>query len=324
MCTAISYKTKDHYFGRTLDYTYSYPSEITVVPRRFPFHFRNGMTLEPHHAMIGMAYVIEGYPLYFDTINEMGLAMAGLNFIGSAVYFDLIEGKDNIAQFEFIPWILGQASTVTEAQVLLERINITNEAFKKELPVSQLHWIIADREKSIIVESVSDGIKIYDNPVGVLTNNPSFPEQMFNLNNYMHLSTSTPHNLFSDKINLFAYSQGMGGLGLPGDLSSQSRFVRASFVKCNSVSSDDENESVNQFFHILASVEQQRGCCIAENGEFEITIYTSCCNADRGIYYYTTYGNHSITGVDMHKLDLKGDSLICFPLTTEEQIKWQN
>ena len=113
-------------------------------------------------------------------------------------------------------------------------------------------------------------------------------------------------------------------MGLPGDLSSQSRFVRVAFVKMNSVSGDSEEESVSQFFHILGSVDQQRGCCELEEGKYEITIYTSCCNATKGIYYYTSYDNHQITAVDMHRENLDGEQLVRYPLIKEEQIKLQN
>mgnify|MGYP000375009550 CR=1 FL=1 len=178
--------------------------------------------------------------------------------------------------------------------------------------------------QNVWVESVTDGIIIYDNPVGVLTNNPPFDKQMFNLNNYMHLSNKSPQNTFSNRLDLKNYSRGMGAIGLPGDLSSQSRFVRTAFVKMNSVSGDGELESISQFFHILNSVDQQRGCCDLENNKYEITIYTSCCNATKGIYYYTTYDNHQITAVNMNKENLEGDKLIRYPLIKEEQIKLQN
>lgn len=324
MCTAVTYKTRDFYFGRTLDYDVFYPSVVTVTPRNFPLPFRHAAPMERHYAIIGMAWVSGEYPLYFDGVNEAGLGMAGLNFVGNAVYQRAVPGKDNVAQFEFIPWILGKCASVREARVLLERINLTDTPFSKELPPAQLHWLIADREEAIVVEAVKEGLRVYEDPVGVLTNNPPFDEQVFNLNNFMHLSSKDPENRFSPRLSLEVYSRGMGALGLPGDLSSQSRFVRASFVKLNSVSGEGEKESVNQFFHILGSVEQQRGCCDVGNGAHEITIYTSCCNADRGIYYYTTYENHQITGVDMHGEDLDGRRLVSYPLAAEEQIRMQN
>ena len=324
MCTAATYKTKDFYFGRTLDYEFSYGEEVVITPRNYIFNFREKGNINNHYAMIGMAHVIEDYPLYYDAINEKGLGMAGLNFVGNAKYNEKEESKDNIAQFEFIPWILCQCSTVKEAKKLIKDINLLNIPFNEKLPVAELHWIISDKEESITVESVIDGIKIYENPVGVLTNNPPFDKQMFSLNNYMYLSTKSPKNNFSSELNLNKYSRGMGALGLPGDLSSQSRFIRAAFVKMNSISKDGEKESVSQFFHILNSVDQQRGCCELDYGKYEITIYTSCCNANKGIYYYTTYDNHQITGIDMYKEDLDNNKLVRYPLIMEEQIKIQN
>lgn len=324
MCTAATYKTKDFYFGRTLDYEFSYAEEVTITPRNFPFAFREKPTLKTHYAIIGMAYVAEDYPLYYDAFNEKGLAMAGLNFVGNAYYRKPAEGKDNIAQFEFIPWILGQCASVKEARVLLNNINLTDVSFNEKLPLAQLHWLISDREESITVESVKEGIKVYDNPVGVLTNNPPFDMQMFALNNYRNLSPRMQKEHFAKDLPLQAYSRGMGALGLPGDLSSQSRFVRAAFVKMNSVSGEGEKESVSQFFHILNAVDQQRGCCELEDGKYEITIYTSCCNTDKGIYYYTTYDNHQITAVELYREDLEGSVPVRYPLITEPEIKIQN
>ena len=323
MCTAATYKTKDFYFGRTLDYEFSYAEEVTVMPRNYAFPLRNGKTVTTHYALIGMAFV-QDIPLFYDAVNEKGLCMAGLNFVGNAVYSDVTDGKLNLAQFELIPYLLGKCATVDEAITLLKDVNVTNQPYSDKLPVSQLHWIISDKNKSITVECVKDGMKIYDNPVGVLTNNPPFAEQMFNLNNYMHLSACEPKNLFSDKLQLKMYSRGMGALGLPGDLSSQSRFVRVAFTKMNSVSGTSEDESVNQFFHILGSVEQQRGCCAVGEKDYEITIYTSCCNADKGIYYYTTYENQSITAVDMHSENLDGKTLYRYPLDRRQRITFVN
>lgn len=324
MCTAATYKTNDFYFGRTLDYESSYGEEIVIMPRNFRLDFLSEGICEKHYAVIGTAHIAGGYPLFYDAVNEKGLCMAGLNFVGNAHYFKNKNGKSNIAQYEFIPWILGKCASTAEARKLISTINITDTPFSEHMPVGQLHWIIADKNSAITVESVSDGIKVYDNPLGVLTNNPPFDEQMFRLNDYMHLSSRQPKNTFSDKLELKAYSRGMGAIGLPGDLSSQSRFVRVAFVKANSVSGKGETESVSQFFHILGSVDQPRGCCEVADGKYEITIYTSCCNADKGIYYYTTYDNHRISAVDMRKESLDGNELISYPMITEEKINCQN
>jgi len=324
VCTAVTYSTKDFYFGRTLDHTFSYAEEVTVMPRKYPLSFRHGYTNANHYAMIGMACVLDDYPLYYDGMNEKGLAMAGLNFVGFAKYGSQIPCADNVAQFEVIPWVLSQCANVSEARNLLKRINITDTPFRDDLPPAQLHWLIADNKEAITLETGEEGVRIHDNPVGVLTNNPPFEMQLFQLNNYMSLSTKPPENLFSPQISLNQYSYGMGALGLPGDYSSQSRFVKAAFVKLNSRSGATEAESVSQFFHILGAVEQPLGCTELENGSYEHTVYTSCCNTDKGIYYYSTYHNRGINAVNMHKEQLDGTFLVRYPLILTDQIHLQN
>lgn len=323
MCTAANYTAKDHYFGRNLDLEYSYDESVTVTPRNFPFPFREESTITTHYAIIGVATVVNGYPLYYDGTNEKGLSMAGLNFPGNADYKPVAQGKTNITPFEFIPWILGQYQTVSEVREVLKNLNLINISFDKAYPLSPLHWIISDKNESISVEYVAEGAKVYDNPVGVMTNNPTFDIQLFNLNNYMSLSTKPPENNFSKQMEFDTYSRGMGAIGLPGDLSSSSRFAKVAFTKMNSVSGNSETEAISQFFHILGSVEQQRGC-VEVGDKYEITIYSSCCNTDKGIFYYRTYENSQITAVDMHKEDLDGDELTSYSLVETQQIYAQN
>lgn len=324
MCTAITYKTDSFYFGRTLDYDFTYGEQICIMPRRYPLLLRHETTVPKHYAVIGIAHIAQGYPLFYDAVNEKGLGMAGLNFVGFAQYRKPQPGSINIAQFELIPWILSQCDSVSQAAQQLEQVNLTDTPFSDSLPPAQLHWLLADEKEAVTVEATKSGLTIYPNPAGVLTNNPPFPEQMLNLTNYMRLSPDDPVNSFSPSLPLSPYSRGMGGIGLPGDLSSQSRFVRSAFTKLNSRSGADEPQSVSQFFHILGTVAQTRGCCHLGDGKYEITQYTSCCNASKGIYYYTTYDNQQITAVDMHKENLDEIQLKQYPLITTQQIRLQN
>ena len=323
MCTAVTFHTRDHYFGRNLDLEYSYHETVTITPRNYSLQFRNGTVLKTHYAMIGMAMVADNYPLYYDATNEKGLSMAGLNFPGNAVFPPAKAQADNIAPFEFIPWILGQCTTIQEAEIFLKRINLTDIPFSREYPCTPLHWIIADKTSAITVESTVDGLHIMENPVGILTNNPPFPYHLYNLTNYMNLTYAEPVNRFSDTVDLVPYSRGMGGIGLPGDLSSASRFVKAAFTKLNSRCGDSELESISQFFHILGSVAQQNGCVQVGNG-FEKTVYSSCCNTDTGVYYYTTYGNSQITGVSLFRENLDSSKLTSYELVKEQQIRMEN
>ncbi len=324
MCTAITYKTNNFYFGRNLDLEYSYNETVTITPRNYPLCFRNGTVIKDHYAMIGIATISDGYPLYYEATNEKGFSLAGLNFPGNAVYFDKAPDKDNIAPFELIPWLLGQFDSVKNAMDALSRLNLWNTPFNEQYSLSPLHWILADKERCVTIESTANGLHIYENPVGVLTNNPPFEYHLYNLANYMNLTSMPPENRFSNLVDLKPFCLGMGAIGLPGDPSSPSRFVRAAFTKFNSVSGDSESESVSQFFHILGSVAQQRGVTNVRADAYEFTLYSSCCNADKGIYYYTTYKNSQITAVDMHKEDLNGKVVISYPLITGQQIFQQN
>ncbi len=329
MCTAVTYQTKDHYFGRNLDLEFSYHETVTIMPRNKVLPLRHQDSLTRHYALIGMAFVVDDYPLFYDATNEKGLSMAGLNFPGYADFRPPADGKTNIASFELIPWLLGTCATVAEARERLTGINVTDDAFSPQLPPNPLHWMIADQKETIVFEQTARGPVIYDNPVGVMTNNPTFDYHLTHLADFQGLSPAVPDNRFAPSVSLPQYSRGMGAMGLPGDLSSASRFVKVAFTRMNSLSGGSETESVTQFLKILGSVEQQRGCCRLGKDDqghekCEITIYSSCCNMDKGIYYYTTYGNSRITGVDMRREDLEGTTCVTYPLREDQDILMEN
>lgn len=323
MCTAISFTNGSHYFGRTLDLEYSYQETVTVTPRKFPFAFRCGRRLDSHYAIIGVAFVQQNFPLYYDATNEKGLSIAGLHFPGNAWYSNK-PTNPYAASYELIPWLLAQFETVEQVKEELKTLMITDHSFVPELPASPLHWIAADRKEAITIESTREGIRVYENPIGVLTNNPPFEYHMLHLAQYLNLTSDVAISRFSDDLSLQPFSKGMGAMGLPGDLSSSSRFVRAAFTKWNSRCDQNEMDNISQFFHILGSVEQTRGCVQVDDNLYEITHYTSCCNAETGVYYYRTYTNSQISAVDMHRESLDGDRLISYPLITQQQIAFQN
>ena len=321
MCTAISYKTKNHYFGRNLDMDCSFGESVVIMPRSFPFTYRKEKAPEKAFALIGTAIIKEGLPLFYDAVNEKGLCIAGLNFVGNAFFYPEKENMYNIAPFELVPWLLTRCESVKEARALLEKTNITAIDFSKQLPAAQLHWMISDERESLVLECTEEGMQLYDNPLGVLTNNPPFPMQLFGLNNYMSLTNQPPVNTFCKSFDLTEYSHGMGAIGLPGDYSSASRFVRAAFNKMNSVYQNSEYKRVSQFFHILSSVSQLRGAVQLRGGKYEYTVYSSCCNTKKGIYYYTTYDNAVITAVDMHLCDLDSDKLLSFKMESQGSLE---
>lgn len=323
MCTAISFRKHDHYFGRNLDLEFSYHESVTITPRNFSLQFRCTGVLNTHYAMIGVATVDHGYPLYYDATNERGLSMAALNFPGCAHYFPPCDCAKNVAPFEFIPWVLAQCETIEEVILLLKDVQIADIAYSEEFLLTPLHWIVSDRNRSIVLEPVVSGLRIHENPIGILTNSPTFDFHLQNLRQYLNLTRKAPVNRFSETVELSSFSRGIGAFGLPGDLSSASRFIRGAFVKLNAVCEPTEDSCVSQFFHILQSVAQQRGC-VQVGDHYEITLYSSCCNTDSGQFYYTTYENSQITCVNMHSENLDASEIKSFPLIHTQQIRKEN
>ena len=323
MCTALSFRTNKHYFGRNLDYERHYGESIAITPRNMPLHFRKTEDLCNHYAFIGVATLSGDYPLYYDGTNEEGLSVAGLNFPGNAFYLPETQCKNAVAPFEMIPLILGKCKNVRQVQSLFSDLQIASIPYSQDYPLTDLHWLVSDKNESIVLEQRKDGLKIFHNPLEVLTNNPPFEYHLENIKNYLSLQDADPINKIAPTVPLSPYSRGMGAMGLPGDLSSASRFVRAVFTKFHSAVTEKEEDSVHQFFHILDGVAQQEGC-VKVDDLYEKTIYSCCCNADEGIYYYKTYENNRITAVQMGKENLDADKPIIFPFRTKPDIFWMN
>ncbi len=324
MCTCIDFQTKDHYFGRNLDLEYRFDEKVVTTPRNYRFALKNDSVIHTRYAMIGMASVRDCYPLYAEATNEKGLSMAGLNFPNSACFCAAEPSKFNLCPHELIPYFLGLYSTVAEIRPILANLNITDTSLAPDLPVASLHWMISDDKECIILEAMEDGLKVYDNPVGILTNDPPFSYHLANLNCYMNLTPGYGENRFSSKLDLKQYGMGMGAIGLPGDASPTSRFVKAAFSKFNSVCAEEEADSVTQFFHILDSVSVVKGTTLTKAGLDELTLYSCCMNTTRGIYYYRTYNNSQITAIRMTTKEKCCNTLSIYELIDTQQIRYVN
>ncbi|MBQ2792277.1 MAG: choloylglycine hydrolase family protein [Oscillospiraceae bacterium] len=308
MCTAVCFSSGGFYFGRTLDHTCSYGEQITVVPRRFPLAFRHLAPMTQHLAFVGMAHVAQGVPLFYDGINEKGLAAAGLLFSGFTRYHPPRADRKNLASFELLSFLLAHCASVKEAESFLENACITEEGFSDRLPPSPLHWLIADRTGSMVVESAADGLRLFHNPVGVLTNAPPFDRQLRHLSSKLPLSPDPPKGLSAPD------RSGMGAIELPGGFTSSSRFVRAVFASRHTLPGPDEKTSVRRFFRILDTVTIPPGCHRTPEGELQFTRYASCCSAASGTYYCTGE-DRAVSAVSLHRHDLNGDQLFCYPFS---------
>lgn len=311
----MTYTANGRYFGRNLDLAYTNNERAVIMPRGFPLRMNDLNDVNRHYAVIGTGIIAGGFPLYYDAANEKGLCIAALNFPGEAVYRQYERGMKNIAPFEFIPYVLSRCADISEVKELLERVNITDTAFAPEYPSQPLHWMIDGPDGTVAAEPRSGGLRVYANPAGVLTNSPGFDFHMTNLRGYAGLSAGTRKGSFGEKLGLSAGSLGDGCMGMPGDMSSASRFVRAAFMRNSSVSGKTEEEGVSQLFAVLDSVKVPRGSVVTENGGYEITQYSSCCSADRGKYYHRTYNSGKTVVTDMYREDLDGNGLISYPIS---------
>lgn len=324
MCTCIAMKTRDAYFGRTLDLEYRFGEKVVVTPRNYSFTLKSGESFETWYAMIGMARVAGAYPLYAEATNEKGLSIAGLYFPGNACYSPAQPGKRNLAPYELIPWAMGNFASLSDLRRELEQVHLTDAAFDKSTGTSPLHWMVSDGTDSLVLEQTSSGLHLYDNPAGVLTNNPEFPYHATHLNSYLNLTSRPPQNRFCKGLNLKAFGNGMGAIGLPGDDSPSSRFVRACFGKWNSVCGSDDESSIAQFFHLLDSVSIVRGAAVLHDNQCNVTNYACCANATRGVYYYKTYSNNQLTAVRMTDANKNGTKLAVYELEERQQVKFMN
>lgn len=324
MCTCIAFKTKDHYFGRSMDLEYHFNEKVVITPRNYEFKLKSGKVFRTKYAFVGSATVVDHYPLYAEATNEKGLSIAGLRFPENAYYQEIKKGKINLTPYELIPWILGNFSSIEELYPALERLNLTDIAFHESMEVTPLHFMVSDQEMNITLEPMEEGLKVHLDQFGVLTNNPPFPYHVTNMNNFLNLTPDLTDNRFSSKIKLNPYGLGMGAIGLPGDNSPSSRFVRVAFNLLNSVCEEDEESSISQFFHILDTVFVVRGTTMTEDKKWNITTYSCCCNTTKGIYYYKTYRNNQITAVKLTEENKNKEQLSIYELQRNQQIKYLN
>ena len=320
MCTSLTLPTPDGYklFGRTLDLDDHFGEGVILTPKGYPFCFGGGYPQTHHYAMVGMAAEAEGYPLYAEAMNEAGLCMAGLRFAGNAAYADRPEtGWLNLAPWELIPYLLCNYTTVSEVRAALGEIRVVDRPVSTELPTSPLHWHIADRDPAhgeLVVEVTARGMAVYDNPVGVLTNNPPFPYQLARLGDYAHLSSIAAEATVTPP-DCCCASLGTGAVGLPGDYSSPSRFVRAAILRRWAVAWMEQNRAAGEdptpmLFSLLGAVSPTVGAVLTREGKAHRTLYTCCMDGKEGVYRYRAEGETGIRSVAFSECDLMGDRIV--------------
>lgn len=316
MCTGLRFTDADGnlFYGRNLDVESSYGEKIMVTPRNYELPYKFLENTKTTKALIGMGIMAGDYPMYFDACNENGLGIAGLNFPNFA-YFpkDPVAGKTNMAPYEFMLWLLEEFDTVAEAKEGLKKLCLIDAPFSPQMPVAPLHWFISDKDAAIVVESTHEhGVQVYDDPVGVLTNNPEFPWHLMNLNNYVGL---TPHDAPATTWGQQPVKElgvGTGSWGLPGDSIPASRFVKAAYLNANYPTVKTEKENVAKFFNILKAVAMVDGSVVNPAGKRELTIYTDCYSAKTKTYYYNRYDDFAIKQVQLNDENINANQVTMY------------
>ena len=326
MCTAISlYHSNCSYFGRNMDIPFFFNQRPMLIPKGFQYLNRaENKQQRIKNSILGMGSVIDGHPAMADAMNDKGLACAGLNFAGFAKFDDFyLEDKINVSPYDFILWVLSEFESLTEVKEALQNLHFYSIPINQDTSVAQLHWMLADRSGHlIVVECTASGINVYDNPVSVMTNNPEFPWHLTNLREYLKISPVPADDATWSALNLKALGVGSGTLGIPGDYSSVSRFVRAAFTRAHLPNNLSEDEHISQFFTLLDAAFMPKGCVLTENNLCDFTVYSSCMDLTQNIYYYKNYENNRINAVKL--IEKEGTELICYPYITKQDINYLN
>ncbi len=313
MCTGVRFSDANGnmYFGRNLDWSTGYGQKVVVTPRGYKYKsaFLGEMTNSP--ALIGMGIVAENTPLYFDCANEYGLAVAGLNFPGYAKYeTEAIDGKTNVAAYEFPLWVALNFKTVDEVEKALSDVVVVAKAINDQYPVSELHWIIGDAKRSIVVEYTAAGMEIFENDVDILTNQPGYAWHKENLRNYMNLFPQMPKEVKWREAKMTAFGSGSLMRGLPGGFYSTDRFIRVAYFNTHYPIQSDEATNVSRLFHTLTSVAMIDGGAAMADGNFEKTVYTGGYSSAAQTYYYSTYEDPAIKSIALKDYDLDSTEVI--------------
>lgn len=337
-CTGISLKTHkgDLVQGRTIEFGESnINGKIIISPRGKEFKAltsegkNNGVTWKAKYGFVGASVVVDQF--IGEGINEKGLN-AGLFYFphyGSLTKYDKTKANISLADMELVGWILSNFETVEEVKEGLKKIKIVNIGYDdKGKPLPTAHWRIGDAKgNNIVLEIINNGeIKIYDNKVGVLTNSPDYEWHIKNLNNYINLYSGNANSYDLNGEKIFSFGAGTGALGLPGDITPPSRFVRA-FYYVNSVGKVENTIlAVNKAFHILNNfdipIEVEFPKEYKKNIPQDVisaTQWTAVSDLTNKVFYYKTMDNSQIRKIDLKQIDFSNIKYQAFPMDNKKE-----
>lgn len=330
-CSSITFVTKDnkHLIGRTYDEFGGSENQVLFLPKDYTVFLQNGDTegIPAKYSVLGMG-VINTFrfigihtPILTDAMNTNGLMCTVLYYPHFAQYDTNSGAKYQVNPVFFPYFLLAECATVEEVVELLKDVNLTTEKIVEgeDMP---LHFMITDKTgESVVIEPDAGGITVHRNSMGVLTNSPNYEWHKTNLRNYINI-TDTPKNpQIINGYEIEELGEGTGGLGIPGDYTPVSRFVRVAFYKHYSPQPENEIQAVTQMFHVFSAVDIPEGAVKVNDTLSEYTLYMSAMCAESLTYYYSSYENRRITAIDLNKIkDETGVKL--FGRSSEQDINY--
>jgi choloylglycine hydrolase len=331
MCTGIRLTANNNatIYARTMEFGQDIASNIIIIPRNYQFIGTapegSGMHWKSEYAIVGAN--TQNIIGILDGLNEKGLAGGLFYFPEYAQYQEVTSDKypHTIAPWELITFLLTTCATVDQAKQKLSIVNVSNTVFGPWGIVPPTHAIIHDAAgNSLVIEYVKGKLRMYDNPLGVITNSPSFDWHITNLRNYINLSAINVPKIELDKISLSSFGQGSGMLGLPGDFTPPSRFVRAVAFSQSVVNLKTEKDALAAAFHILNLFDIPFGVVGQKDGDamhFDYTQWTSASDTRNACYYWHTYMNRNIKMINLIHTNMLADTHTIIPMETKEIIE---
>lgn len=319
-CTGIKLTAKDGSLvhGRTLEFGIDVDISVAVIPRGYAFKGTtpkgDGMSYTAKYAAVGA--IAFGNPALMDGINERGLAVGTFYFPGFAEYkeTDQENQQHSLSPVEFSNWILTQFESIDEIKAALASVVIAPTVIKswgKQPP--PFHYIVYDKSgESLVIEPVGGNLLTYDNKLGVFTNSPEFDWHMSNLRNYINLTPFNVEPITLSGVTLKPFGEGSGMVGMPGDFTPPSRFVRAAIYSTTAIPSKNAEEGILQLFHILNQFDIPIGVARAKEGNVvytDQTLLTAARDPQALKFYYKSYRDQAIKVVELKKFDLNAKEI---------------
>lgn len=332
-CTGIQLTNKDGstVSGRTVEFGIKIDASVAMVPRGYAFTGETpsgeGLKYTAKHAAVGV-YAYDDVKL-MDGINDAGL-VAGAFYLPTYAAYTPVTAKNQskgLSPVEFPNWLLTQFATVDEARKAVEAGDVVITptvvaGWGSTTP--PFHYVIYDKTgASIVIEPIDGKLVVHDNPLGTITNSPTYDWHMTNLRNYITLNPNNVQSGKIGKVELQAFGLGNGMWGLPGDFSPPSRFVRAALFSANAIPSDNAAEGIDHVFHVLNNFDIPKGIGRAnQDGTIsaDYTQVTTARDPQNLRFYYKTYDDQTIRMIDMKQLDLGAKEIKKFAAVSDQPI----